>query len=325
MKAIQFKRKGLPKDVLELVEVEKPQPKAGEVLIKVKKANIVPADIMFIQGMYGIRPELPQIAGFEATGVIEAVGEGVAYPQGTAVIFTGTGVWAEYVCVDARAIIPKPEAMPDHVAAQAFINPLTAYGMLMEAQLQAGDWLLLTAANSAFSKFVIQLAASRGIQVIGTVRSDEQKEGLLALGAKGVINEKTENLFKSVKTITEGQMVKVAFDAVGGELGDLVLNALQSNGLMLVYGALSLQPVPVNNGLMIFKNLTMKGFWLTTWIMGLSKEQRQQIIPEVLGMLTKQSLKADIEAEYDLKQFQQAIQHMESQGRKGKILLNMNE
>ena len=75
---------------------------------------------------------------------------------------------------------------------------------------------------------------------------------------------------------------------------------------------------------MIFKNLTMKGFWLTTWMMGLSKEQRQQIIPEVLGMLTKQALKADIEAEYTIHEFDKAIEHMKSAGRKGKILLNFD-
>jgi NADPH:quinone reductase-like Zn-dependent oxidoreductase len=117
-------------------------------------------------------------------------------------------------------------------------------------------------------------------------------------------------------------MAKVAFDAVAGPLGDQVLNALQQNGKMLVYGALSLQPIPVNSGLMIFKGLTIKGFWLTTWMMGLSKEQRQQIIPEVLGMLTKQALKADIEAEYRIDDFKKAIEHMESEGRKGKILLS---
>lgn len=323
MKALQFSQKGKPLDVLAIVDLEKSEPKAGEVLVKVSKANIVPADLMFIQGMYGIRPQLPQIAGFEATGTIEAVGEGVQYPTGMKVILTAIGTWAEYVCVDARSVIPKPEAMPDAIAAQAFINPLTAYGMLMEANLKAGDWLMLTAANSAFSKFVIQLASERGINVIGTVRSDDQIDNLLKLGAKAVINEKTENIFKTVKRVTEDVMVKAAFDAVGGELGDKVLNALQSQGTMFVYGALSLQPVPVNNGLMIFKNLTLKGFWLTTWIMSLSKEQRQQIIPEVLTLLTKQSLKADIEAEYPLSEFKKAIEHMEGSGRNGKVLFNM--
>lgn len=322
MKAVQFESLGLPKEVLKVVELPTPEPAAGEVRIKVTKANIIPADIMFIQGMYGIRPELPQVAGFEATGTIDAAGEGVDMPVGMGVIFTGTGVWAEYVCVSAKAVIPKPPAMSDEIACQAFVNPFTAYGMLMEADLKAGDWLMLTAAASAFSKFVIQLAASRGINVIGTVRRDDQKQALIDLGAKAIINEQTENIFKAVKIATDGAMVNAAFDAVGGPLGDKVLNALTFSGKMFVYGALSLQPIPLNNGLLIFKNLTIKGFWLSTWMTSLTKEQRYSITPQVLGMLAKQDLKADIEATYTIDDVQKAIAHMETPGRSGKILFS---
>lgn len=325
MKAVQFTALGLPKEVLKVVELPMPEPAAGEVRIKVTKANIIPADIMFIQGMYGIRPELPQIAGFEATGIVDAPGEGVDMPAGMGVIFTGTGVWAEYVCVSSQAVIPKPPAMSDEIACQAFVNPFTAYGMLMEADLQAGDWVMLTAANSAFSKFVIQLASQRGINVVGTVRSDEQKQALLDLGAKAIINEKTENIYKAVKTATDGVMVKAAFDAVGGELGDKVLNAMQTNGKMFVYGLLSLQPIPLNSGLLIFKNLTIKGFWLSTWMTSLTKAERYSIIPQVLGMLASQDLKADIEATYSIDDIHKAIEHMEGPGRSGKILLDMSK
>ncbi|MFT6054975.1 MAG: NADPH:quinone reductase-like Zn-dependent oxidoreductase [Roseivirga sp.] len=325
MKAVQFENLGLPKEVLKVVEIAMPEPAVGEVRIRVTKANIIPADIMFIQGMYGIRPKLPQVAGFEATGIIDAAGEGVDMPAGMAVIFTGTGVWAEYICISAKAVIPKPPAMSDEIACQAFVNPFTAYGMLMEADLKEGDWLMLTAAASAFSKFVIQLAASRGINIIGTVRRDEQKQALIDLGAKVIINEQTENIFKAVKTATDGAMVKAAFDAVGGPLGDKILNTLAFSGKMFVYGALSLQPIPMNNGLMIFNNLTIKGFWLSTWMMSLTKEQSYSIIPQVLGMLAKQDLKADIEATYSIDEVQKAIAHMETPGRGGKILLDMGK
>lgn len=324
MKAVQFANVGLPAEVLEVVNVDHPNPGPGEVRIKVSKANIIPADIMYIRGMYGLRPDLPQIAGFEGTGTVDTCGEGVDIPAGTPLIFTHTGVWAEYICVSAKAVIPKPAVMPDDVACQAFVNPFTAYGMLMEADLEKGDWLMLTASASAFSKFVIQLAVQRGINVIGTVRRDEQKQGLLDLGAKAVINEKTESIYRTVKSVTEGEMVKAAFDAVGGELADKVLNALQMNGRMFVYGALSLQPIPVNSGLMIFKNITIKGFWLTTWMMGLSKDQRDTIFPEVIGMLTKQELKADVEAYYGIDDIHKAIEQMEKPGRGGKILLDLS-
>ena len=325
MKAAQFTSLGKPTEVLKVTELPKPEPAEGEIRVKVTKANIIPADIMFIQGMYGISPELPQIGGFEGTGTVDACGKGVDMAEGTGVIFTAQGAWAEYVCIQAKTAIPKPQAMSDDIACQAFVNPFTAYGMLMEADLKEGDWLMLTAANSAFSKFVIQLASSRGINVVGTVRSDEQKQALLGLGAKAIINEKTENIYKAVKTATDGTMVKAAFDAVGGELGDKVLNAMQANGKMFVYGLLSLKPIPLNSGLLIFKNLTIKGFWLSTWMGGLTKEQRSTIIPEVLTMLTKQELKADVEAYYGIDEITKAIEHMEAPGRSGKVLLDMSK
>lgn len=324
MKAVQFENPGIPTEVLKIVDLPIPEPAAGEIRIKVTKANIIPADIMFIQGMYGIQPELPQIGGFEATGSVDACGEGVNMPIGTGVIFTATGAWAEYVCVAANSIIPKPPTMSDDVACQAFVNPLTAYGMLIEADLEEGDYLLLTAAASAFSKFVIQIATSRGINVIGTVRRDEQKQALLDLGATAIINEKSENIYKAVKAATNGEMVKAAFDAVGGDLGDKVINALQVNGKMLVYGVLSLKPIPLNSGLLIFKNITVKGFWLTTWFTSLSGDERRSIVPKILGMLTNESLKADVEATYGMDNIIDAIKHMEAPGRSGKILLEIS-
>lgn len=324
MKAVLFENIGLPQEVLQLKEIDKPTPGPGEICVKVSKANIVPADIMFIRGMYGLRPHPPQIGGFEACGAVESCGEGVDMPVGSKVIFTQQGVWAEYVCVAANTVIPQPPTLSDQIACQAFINPLTAYGMLIKADLEEGDFLLITAAASAFSKFVIQFAANRGINVIGTVRRDEQKEELLALGAHTIINEQSENLYKAVKAATNGEMAKSAFDAVGGELGDKVLNCLQSGGLLQVYGLLSLQPIPLNSGLLIFKDLTVQGFWLTTWFMNLSGDERRSIIPKILGMLTTNELKADVEAEYQLEDWSKAIEHMEGPGRKGKILFDFS-
>jgi len=325
MKALLFENIGIPQEVLQLKEIDKPKPGPGEICVKVAKANIVPADIMFIRGMYGLRPHVPQIGGFEACGAVDSCGEGVDMPIGTKVIFTQQGVWSEYVCVAANTVIPQPPGLADDVAAQAFINPLTAYGMLIKADLEEGDFLLITAAASAFSKFVIQFASSRGINVIGTVRRDEQKEELLALGAHTIINEQTENLFKAVKVATNGVMAKSAFDAVGGELGDKVLNCLQTGGMLQVYGLLSLQPIPLNSGLLIFKGLSVQGFWLTTWFMNLSGDERRSIVPKILGMLTKNELKTAVEAEYGLEDWKKAIAHMEGEGRKGKILFDLSK
>ena len=174
---------------------------------------------MFIRGLYGIRPRLPSSAGFEACGTVDARGEGVEMPEGTRVIFTAIGVWQEYVVVPADTLLPTPEGMPDRVACQAFVNPYTAFGMLEEASLSEGQWLMLTAGGSAFGKFVIQLCQRRGIRTIATVRRSEQVASLKELGATEVINTEAESLTKRVRAITDEQGVDYVFDAVGGPLG----------------------------------------------------------------------------------------------------------
>ena len=290
MKRAVFEDLGKPWEVLNVQESEMPEPGEGEVRIKVTYANINPSDIMFTQGMYGIRPELPGVGGFEAAGVIDAIGSSVEMMEGTRVIFTAIGVWQEYVIVPAKTVIPTPKGMTDEVACQAFVNPFTAYGMLKESQLKEGQWLLLTAGGSAFAKFVIQMAAKRGINTVCTVRRDVQVTELLTLGATAVVNTETQDLRREIKALTDGKGVDYIFDAVGGQLGAQVLDALAMNGTMLVFGLLSLQSIPLNSGLLIFKNLTVKGFWLTTWMASLSREEKVEVSKAVLGGLLQSDL-----------------------------------
>ncbi len=238
-------------------------------------------------------------------------------------IFTAVGVWQEYVVVPAKTVIPTPEKMSDEVACQAFVNPFTAYGMLQESGLQAGDWLLLTAGGSAFAKFTIQLAAKRGINTICTVRRDLQIEELKDLGATAVVNTEVDGWQKEVKRMTDRKGVDYIFDAVGGELGAQVLECLAAQGTMLVFGLLSLRPIPLNSGLLIFKDLTVKGFWLSTWMANLSKEERVKVAHEVLGGLATDQLKSDLEKRYALDEIREATQHADTPGRKGKIIVDL--
>ena len=324
MKSAQFTETGVPTDVLTLNDIPMPEPGPGEVRIKVSACNINPSDVMFIQGRYGIRPKFPATAGFEACGTVDARGEGVDLPEGLQVIFTAIGVWQEYVIAAADTLLPTPEGMPDEVACQAFVNPYTAFAMLGESGLQKGQWLMLTAGGSAYGKFVIQLCQQRGINTICTVRRSEQVDSLKELGATEVVNTEEEKLVERVREITDRRGVDYVFDAVAGELGGQALECLAKNGTMLTFGALSMQPIPVNSGTMIFKNLTIKGFWLTTWFPALSSPEKQRISKEVLGMLTQQQLKANVEATYPLEEVVKAVEHADSSGRDGKVLLVMN-
>ena len=323
MKSAVFEKLGLPWEVLEVKDVPIPEPGPGEVRIRVTTCNINPSDVMFVQGMYGIRPEIPGVGGFEAAGVIDKSGDGVAMPAGMRVIFTAIGVWQEYVVVPAKTVIPTPEGMTDEVACQAFVNPYTAYAMLKESGLKAGQWLLLTAGGSAFGKFVIQLAKQQGIHTICTVRRNIQVDELKALGATEVINTEEQVLGKVTKQITNGKGVDYIFDAVGGELGAEALQTLCQGGTMMVFGLLSLQPIPLNSGIMIFKDLNIKGFWLTTWMAALSTEEKVTVTKEVLGMLAMNQLQADIEKTYPLDEIKSAVKHADTPGRKAKVILDL--
>jgi NADPH:quinone reductase-like Zn-dependent oxidoreductase len=317
MKQVIFKETGLPESVLLLEEAAIPEPRAHESLIRITARNINPSDIMFIQGRYGITPKLPSSAGFEAAGEVE---KSEQYPKGTRVIFTAIGTWKEYVCVPTAQLIPTPEGMSDDVACQAFVNPITAYGMLETSGLQKGQWLLITAGASAWGKLVIQMAKMRGIQVICTVRNGAQKQALLDLGATIVVDVQTENLGKIVRAAVETG-VDAVFDAVGGEQGAKALACLKIGGRMLVFGLLSLEPIPLNSGLLIFKNLKVEGWWLTSWWESLGQESIKNAIKEVFTYLITQEVQVDVQEKFALSEFKKAVIAYQKEGRTGKILI----
>ncbi len=317
MKQVVFHETGLPENVLQLEEIETPTPKEGEALIRITARNINPSDMMFVQGLYGITPKLPSSAGFEASGVVE---ESATFPKGTRVLFTSVGTWKEYTCVPDAGLIPIPDGMTDKVACQAFVNPVTAYGMLETSGLQKGGSLLITAGASAWGKVVIQLAAMRGIHVIATVRQADQKQTLLDLGATAVIDVATDSLTKKVREVfPEG--VDYVFDAVGGDQGAKALNCLKTGGKMLVFGLLSQEPIPLNSGVLIFKKLSVEGWWLSSWWEELGTAGIQKALKAVFSLLLSQEIKLDIQATYPLEQFKEAIIAYQTPGRTGKILL----
>ena len=320
MQELLFEQTGQPQEVLQLVDSPLPIPKSHEVLIRITARNINPSDIMFVRGMYGIVPKLPSSAGFEACGVVEKEDESGILKTGTRVMFTAIGTWREYICLPAAFVIPVPKAMSDEVACQAFVNPMTAYAMIENSGLVAGEWLMITAGASAFGKFAIQMAKAKGIKVAATVRHDTQKVVLEALGADLVVNTESEKLQKVIPEKTEGG-VHVVFDAVGGMLGAIALSCLRSKGKMMVFGALALDNMPINSGLLIFKDLKIAGFWLSTWMDEMNETDRSKAFKTVFGFLMQENSKTDIAGKFPLKDFKAALEAYAQPGRNGKILL----
>jgi NADPH:quinone reductase len=324
MQSVRFYEFGKPADVLRVEDVAQPEPTANQVLVHLRARPINPSDLLTVHGLYGALPELPATPGLEGMGEVAAVGAEVNTVRiGQRVIPLGVpGTWQEYLLIDSRQLIPVPDEVTDETAAQFVVNPLTAWIMTVEElALKPGEWLLQTAAGSTLGRVVLQIAARRGFKTINVVRRRAQVEELKSLGADEVICTEDEDIVERVKTITGAAGLTKAIDAVGGATGAAVARALGREGVMLVYGLLSLEPMPVDGGRMIFNTTTIRGFWLSQWFRTAPPERQQAITTELLRLMATHEIVPPVEAKYPLADISAAVAHAERQGRSGKVLL----
>lgn len=324
MFSVRFDQFGEPADVLRVEERPKPVPGNGEVLVRMRARPIHPSDLLTVRGLYGSLPTLPATPGVEGVGAIETIGPNVqGWQTSQRVIPLATpGTWQEYLIVKAEQLIPISDTMSDTIAAQFAVNPLTAWVMTTEElRLEPGQWLLQTAAGSTLGRVVLQIAKLRGFKTINVVRRREQAEELKVLGVDEVVCTDDEDLVERVMEITDKAGVPAAIDAVGGQTGAEAVRSLGRHGVMLSYGLLSGEPIPIDGGQMIFRCSTVRGFWLSDWVRSVPVERQRAVSAELLGLMAKGKIAPPIEAEYPLKDVVKAVQHAERHGRQGKVLL----
>jgi NADPH:quinone reductase len=324
MKSVRFNEFGDPAKVLSVEDVAQPEPGEGQVLVKLRARPINPSDLLTVHGLYGSLPKLPATPGLEGMGEVVAWGDGVTHLSiGQRVIPIGVqGTWQEYVLALAAQLIPVPDSVSDQTAAQFVVNPLTAWIMIFEElKVEPDEWLLQTAAGSTLGRVVLQLARIRGFKTINVVRRREQVEELKELGADEVICTSDEDLAERIKEITGKAGLTKVIDAVGGNTGATVANSLGRGGVMLVYGLLSGNPIPIDGGRMIFNSSIVRGFWLSQWMRDASPEQQQRVTSELLRLMTTSEVVPPVEAEYSLDEIHAAVEHASRTGRSGKVLL----
>ncbi|MFL6332611.1 MAG: zinc-dependent alcohol dehydrogenase family protein [Pyrinomonadaceae bacterium] len=324
MQSVRFHEFGDPAEVLRVEDVPRPEPGAGQVLVRMRARSINPSDLLTVRGLYGSLPVPPATPGLEGMGEVAELGDGITHLRaGQRVIPLGVaGTWQEFVVAPAAQLIPVPDAVSDQAAAQFVVNPLTAWIMTVEElALQPGEWLLQTAAGSTLGRVVLQIAKQRGFKTINVVRRREQAEELKALGADEVICTDEEEIPERVRQITGEEGLRKAIDAVGGETGAAVVNALGRGGVLLVYGLLSGKPMPLDGGRMIFTSSTVRGFWLGDWMRTAPPERQQAVTGEMLRSMASNEIAPPVEAEYPLAEVLAAVAHSERPGRSGKVLL----
>lgn len=320
-----MERTGLPLDVLEIKTEELPPPGRGQVLVAMEAAPINPADLNYISGTYGVRPKLPVTPGFEGCGRVSGVGPGVNLAIGTRVrLPEGTGTWRTHVVVEADSCLPLPTELSPELAAMIYVNPLTAWRMLHDfEQLRTGDWILQNAANSGVGRCVIQLAKVLGLRTCNLVRRAELIPDLLTLGADRVELDGPE-LPRQWPDAWSEQPPRLALNAVGGDSALRLAGLLGHGGTLVTYGAMSRQALKIPNSLLIFKDLRLRGFWLTAWAKCAGREAVAGALKEIEPLALSGSLLMPVAATYPLEELKKAVAHAEQEARGGKVLLRLN-
>lgn len=320
MVSIIFKNTGNPKDVLEIMDLPLPEPAENEVRVKVLASPVNPADILFIQGKYRIKPILPQTAGLEGAGVIDKVGSNVSLPVNTLITFRHKNVWAEYAIIPVEKATVLPLDFPLEKACQFSLNPISAHALLEESAVQAKEWLLLTAGNSAIAKIIIQLAKARGIHTIVVVRNMHNREELEALGATKIVADNSGTVQSDIKAITGPAGVKCILDAVGGQLITELIPTISVGGQLLSYGLLSKDNVSYHNSIIIFKNITIKGFGIDHWLNRMDAEEQHLTFQSLIKTLADPAFKLPVADRLPFKDFKKVFALNASPKKSGKII-----
>lgn len=269
-KVVRVHEHGGP-DVLRIEEIDVEQPGPGEVRVRIEAIGLNRSEAAFRAGLYPVKPELPTLIGYEAAGIVEALGDGVAdFSVGDRVCVLPTfrlgeyGVYAERAIVPARSILAAPGALSPVEAASIWMQYLTALAIIEVAQATLGDYVIIRAASSSVGLAAIQLANWTGAVPIAATRRAAKSRALLDHGARHVIATEESDLVEEVMKITGGKGARIVFDPVGGPYVDTLAQAMAVDGVLFIYGGLSGQPTMHPHWPAALKNLSIRGWVAST-------------------------------------------------------------
>src|SRR5215469_6439729 len=321
--AAVYETYGNPPDVLRVETRPWPAPAADEVVVKMRAAPINPADLNQVEGKYPVRFALPATPGFEGAGIVVESGTDVkGLTNGCLVILPhNAGTWRDAVAVKAEDLVVVPEGIDPAQAAMLKINPLTAWRLLHDyVDLQKGDWVIQNAANSAAGRDVIQSARELGYKTLNVVRRAELIDELRAEGGDVVLVD-GEKLREEVKSATGGAAIRLGLNSVGGDSALRLANCLAPGGTLVSFGAMSLQPLKIPTGFLIFKDLRFRGIWINKWYDNATPAERMETFRPIFDMARRGLLKTKVEKAYPLSEVKAAVAHTAQGKRSGKIIL----
>jgi NADPH:quinone reductase-like Zn-dependent oxidoreductase len=339
MRAVRYFNHGDPSIVLS--EIRLPEPEApcfGHVLIKVTKRPIRLGDLHCVRGRYRASSDpVPSAScgvtpGSEGVGRIVSVGPGACSVRGLRIgqrvgFFPAAGGWSEFVQTRESYVVPIPDDIPDELASQLFVNPMTAI-MLMRSVTDAGlgmgepAALLVNAAGSNVARIVALLAQMRDIAVVGIVRRDAAIDELSArLPEARIVSTESANWMRQARSAAAGRPFRAALDPVGGRQANDILALLADGGVYVSYGNLSGEPTPLNSLTIPTRDLTLRGVSVRRWA-SLPEPQRAEDVRTAFQLMRDAPHQFEIVQDFPFARISEAVSLAESRWRRGTVLLS---
>jgi trans-2-enoyl-CoA reductase len=328
-KRARYHQRGpVPQDVIaaEAFELAPLPLPAGVARVAVLAAPINPSDVLTLTGEYGLLPPLPAVGGNEGVGrVLEVAADVTGLEPGTLVLLpVGCGTWSTHLDLPAKSLVPLPDGVDPVQVSMLTVNPPTALLMLRDfVDLQPGDWVIQNAANSAVGGYLVQLAKLRGINTINVVRRASAIDAVVAAGAEHVIVD-ADDLPKRVREKVGDVPIKLGIDCVGGVSTENLARCLAEGGTLVNYGAMSGERCMISPRYFVFRDITLRGFWLSQWFKKAAPDQRRAVFAEIGGLIAEGKLSARVQATYSLEHIKEAVAAAASNARDGKIVVEPN-
>jgi NADPH:quinone reductase len=313
MRAVQIEEFGGP-EVLQVVDLPKPEPGDGEVLIEVSRAGINFADTHQRENSYLARYEVPLVLGGEVAGTT---------PDGTRVVaLVASGGYAEYAMAPEATVFPIPDGVDDGTALALIIQGLTAWHLFRtSAKLAEGESVVVVSGAGGVGNLAVQLAKPLGAgRVIATASSEEKRAKTLELGADAAVDPATDDLKGALIEANGGRPVDVVLEMSGGRVFDQCAEALAPFGRIVAYGIASREPNTVETGRLMRKSRAVVGFWLMHCLG--RRDMMEEPLQELFERAARGELVPQIGATYGLSDIRQAHEDLQGRRTSGKLLLD---
>jgi NADPH:quinone reductase-like Zn-dependent oxidoreductase len=309
MKAIQIEAFGNPAEVMKLVDVpDVGAPSKGEVVIALEASPINMSDLLMISGRYGYRPPLPCVVGTEGVGRVVAVGSGVTHLKAgdRTLIPYPSAAWAERIKADARILRPLGAGDINQLAMLG-INPATAWLLLTEyVTLPPGAWVIHNSANSGVGRALIAIAKSLGLRTVNVVRRDDVVAEIKAIGGDVVLVDGPD-LAKRVAAETGNAPIALAVDGVADTSTTGLLDCLTDKGVHVFYSAMSRKPLIAAAQPLIFRDISIRGFWLANWFKTATPDRITEMYDRLTPLVASGAISSPIAGTYGFGQIAEAV------------------